>query len=146
VRGRSAALAALAVASVAAGVIHAAAAPAHLAEDPLLGAAFIAVAIFQVTWALPVTGGAGERVVRVGVVVNVAIVLAWILSRTAGLPIGPHAWSPEAPGGLDVAATVLELSILAGCAVVGDVRDRSKGDLAARPSLRPLPRAPRGPA
>jgi hypothetical protein len=105
---------ALAFASVAAGVIHAVAAPHHLDEAPPLGAAFVAVAVFQVLWALPAISSSDRRVFDVAAIVNAAIVLAWIVSRTVGLPVGPHAWIPEAPGNLDVSATVLELVIVAG--------------------------------
>jgi hypothetical protein len=127
VSGRSATLAALAVASVAAGAIHAVAAPGHLAEDPLLGAAFVSVAIFQVTWAIAVTRGGDERVVAIGATVNAAIVLAWIASRTVGLPLGPHAWSPEAPRVLDLTATLLELVIVAGSAATAGDPPREAG-------------------
>jgi hypothetical protein len=49
----------------------------------------------------------------VGIVGNGAMVAVWAVSRTAGLPIGPEPWTPEAIGALDVVATGLELFIVA---------------------------------
>jgi hypothetical protein len=51
-------------------------------------------------------------------VLNGSIVVAWIASRTVGSPFGPHAWLAEPVGSLDIAATMLELLIVAGSAVL----------------------------
>jgi hypothetical protein len=120
--------AALGLASIAAGVIHAAAAAGHSSEDPLLGAAFVAVALFQVTWAVPATVGPDHGVLPLGAAVNAAIVVGWLVSRTVGLPIGPHAWVPEAPGALDVAATSLELLIVGGSLLGTPDRTEAEAD------------------
>jgi hypothetical protein len=106
----------LATASIAAGVIHATVVPHHLGESTILGAAFVATAIFQVAWAAPVSVRLDARTLDLGVVVNATVVAAWITSRTIGLPFGPHAWLPEPVGSLDIAATLLELLIVAGSA------------------------------
>jgi hypothetical protein len=102
----------LAIASIATGAIHAAVTPEHLAESAVLGAAFLMVAMFQVAWAVPAAGGATDGVLTFGAFVNGAVVVAWVVSRTVGLPVGPHAWVPEAAGFLDVTATALELVVV----------------------------------
>jgi predicted branched-subunit amino acid permease len=39
----------------------------------------------------------------------------WVVSRTAGLLLGPEAGRAEAVGTADVVATALEVAIVAGC-------------------------------
>ena len=108
----------LAIASIAAGLIHATVAPHHLEESTILGAGFVATAIFQVAWAAPTSVRLDARTLDVGLAVNGAVVAAWIASRTAGLPFGPHAWVAEPVGVVDAAATVLELLIVIGSTLV----------------------------
>jgi hypothetical protein len=107
---------ALATASIAAGLIHASVVSHHLAESPILGVAFVATAIFQIAWAAPMSARPERRILDVAVCVNGAVVAAWIVSRTVGLPFGPHAWLAEPVGSVDAAATSLELLIVIGSA------------------------------
>jgi len=107
----------LATASIAAGLIHASVVPHHLEESVILGVAFVATAIFQIAWAAPVSARLGRTVLDVGAVVNGAVVAGWIVSRTVGLPFGPHAWVAEPVGAVDVTATLLELLIVLGSAL-----------------------------
>jgi len=107
----------LATASIAAGLIHATVVPHHLAESTILGVAFVATAIFQIAWAAAVSVRLDRRVLDVGTVVNGAVVVAWIVSRTVGLPFGPHAWLAEPVGAMDATATILELLIVFGSAL-----------------------------
>lgn len=102
----------LATASIAAGLIHARVVPHHLEESIVLGVAFLATAIFQIVWAAPASVRLGRRLLDVGAVVNAAVVAAWIVSRTVGLPFGPHAWLAEPVGAVDATATSLELLIV----------------------------------
>ena len=108
----------LAAASIAAGLIHATVVPHHLEESTILGAGFVATAIFQIVWAAPASVRLDARTLDVGVAVNGAVVAAWIASRTVGLPFGPHAWVAEPVGAVDATATVLELLIVFGATLV----------------------------
>jgi hypothetical protein len=108
----------LATASIAAGLIHATFAPHHLEESTILGAGFVATAIFQIAWSAPASVRLDARTLDVGVAVNGAVVAAWIASRTVGLPFGPHAWVAEPVGAVDATATVLELLIVIGATIV----------------------------
>jgi hypothetical protein len=108
----------LAAASIAAGLIHATVVPHHLEESTVLGASFVATAIFQIAWAAPASVRLDARTLDVGVAVNGAVIAAWIASRTVGLPFGPHAWMPEPVGAVDATATILELIIVIGSTLV----------------------------
>jgi hypothetical protein len=104
--------------SLAAGAGHLAAAPAHVTDDLLLGAAFAVVAALQLVWAAAVVVSASSRIVTLGVAGHALVALAWLASRTAGLPAGSHAWSPEVVGVLDACTTLCELLIVAAVTFV----------------------------
>jgi hypothetical protein len=46
------------------------------------------------------------------------VVLVWLTSRTVGPPIGPEAGAAEAAAFVDVLATILEVAIVAGVALL----------------------------
>ena len=108
----------LAIASIAAGLIHVSVVPHHVEESTILGAAFVATAIFQIVWAAPASVRLDARILDASIAVNGAVVAVWIASRTAGLPFGPHAWVAEQVGAADATATVLELLIVIGATLV----------------------------
>jgi hypothetical protein len=104
----------LAAASTAAGVIHLAVIPEHFEEWMLAGVFFVALAVFQLLWALLVVARPQRLALAAGVVVNAAVIAVWAISRTGGFPWGPHAGEPEAVGALDLAATAFEALIVVG--------------------------------
>jgi hypothetical protein len=101
-----------AVASLGAGLIHAAVAREHFAEWWAYGAFFTLLAIFQVGWALAVWGGTTRRVLIIGLCVNAATIALWVVTRTTGLPIGPEPGVPEPLGIADGACGILELAVV----------------------------------
>jgi len=96
-----------------------------------------------VAWAVGVLLSPSPRLVGTGIVGNAGVAAAWALSRTAGLPVGPDAWTPEPVTILDGAATAFELGIVAACAVLLLSRASGFARLAAK-RLRP-PRRSRPP-
>ncbi len=102
-----------AVASLGAGLIHAAVARDHFAEWWVYGSFFTLLAIFQVGWALVVWGGATRRALLAGLCINAATIALWLVTRTTGLPIGPEPGVPEPAGVADVACGILELAVVA---------------------------------
>lgn len=104
----------LAVSSVAAGVIHAAVVPEHLGEGWDFGVFFILAAGFQISWAITVLLRPSAIVCATGALANGALIGMWFVSRTIGLPIGPHMWMPEAARALDVTATFFEVILVVG--------------------------------
>lgn len=103
-----------AIASLAAGVVHVFATPAHWEEWPLAGAFFAATAGFQLLWGLLVfpLGNAFLRVA--GILANLGFLGLWAVSRVWGVPFGPHAGVPEVFGAADLIAAAMEVAIVVG--------------------------------
>ncbi|MDP2711932.1 MAG: hypothetical protein Q8O56_11995 [Solirubrobacteraceae bacterium] len=103
--------------AAAAGVIHIKAGIDHAPHWWAFGVFFGVVAYAQLGWAYAVyRGRAGERLLRVALYGSLAVTAIWLMSRTAGMPIGPWAWEPEP---IAVADTVATLDQLALAALVG---------------------------
>ncbi len=103
----------LAALSLVAAGIHAWVVPEHVEEYWLFGAFFVVVTLFQAAWAAAVLRRPTARVLGAGVAVSAAILAVWVLSRTAGLPVGPEHWEAESVAALDVVAGIAELGIVA---------------------------------
>jgi hypothetical protein len=108
---------ALAALSLGAAAIHFAVVPEHLEEWWAFGVFFVALGALEALWAAAIVARPSRLVTGIGIGANVATVLLWAVSRTVGLPIGPEPWMPEGIGILDVAATALELMLVAGLAL-----------------------------
>ncbi len=73
-----------------------------------------------------------RRLLIAGAVGNLAIVVVWVASRTTGVPVGPDPWTPEAVGVADAVATILEIALVAGCALLLSDRHRASRVTPAR--------------
>lgn len=131
---------AAATASGLAALVHASVVGPHLEESRLFAGALGAMAAAQAGWALLVLASPSPSVGRAGAALNAAIILVWGLSRTRGLPVGPHPWRPEAGGVLDLTATGSEaVAVTAALALA-----RGGGARGAR-ARRARARGPRAP-
>src|SRR3954451_10946394 len=74
-----------------AAAIHLAVAGPHFAQWWLFGGFFLVLAGVQVALALALWRSVDRRVLAGGAAVNLAAVLLWLVTRTAGLPLGPDA-------------------------------------------------------
>ena len=102
--------------TVGAGLVHAAASGTHSGDDTLVKL-FAATAIVQVViGALSVFRPSRAVVVAVALV-NTALVVGWVASRTTGLPLVASLAQPEAVGLQDLMAALLEV----GAVMVGVV-------------------------
>jgi hypothetical protein len=90
----------------------------HFQEYVVFGMFFSLVAWFQALWALGVVVAPTRWTLAAGLVANAAIACVWLVSRTAGVPIGPEPGIAEPAGLLDVLSTVLELLIVVVCAAL----------------------------
>jgi hypothetical protein len=104
----------LALASASAALIHVMAASHHFAEWWLFGTGFVVMAVLQLVTAIALERTRWALALRAAVVVNLAIVVLWVWSRTLGLPFGPEAGEPEAVGIADALCTLTELVIVGG--------------------------------
>ncbi|HVL53235.1 MAG TPA: hypothetical protein VM344_03150 [Vitreimonas sp.] len=119
--------------SLGAAAVHLAAAPAHITELGAFGWAFVGVAAYQLSWALAWAIQRSPAVAWLGILGNLAVLAAWLWSRSVGLPVGPFAGSPEPVAFPDGAAAALELLLVgilaARLAGAGDRLTRRLGDL-----------------
>jgi hypothetical protein len=103
--------------SACAGIVHLAAAPGHYAELGDLGAGFLGAGIFQLAWARTAIasrhGALSPLASWLGLLGNAAIIGAWAVARTVGVPFG-HVDPIALPDG---AATTLEALVVGGLAI-----------------------------
>lgn len=97
-----------AFASLAAGLIHVAVAPAHWQGWFVFGGFFLGLAGFQLVWAGAVVRVPRLWVASIGLVANLAAIALWGVSRVWGVPVGPDAGVPAALGASGVLTVLLE--------------------------------------
>jgi hypothetical protein len=100
--------------SLLAALIHLLVTPEHFEEWWGYGTFFLVCAVFQVTYAAIVVRRPARPVLLVGVACNLAVAILWLVTRTTGIPLGPHAGETERVGILDLACTVAEVGIVVG--------------------------------
>lgn len=93
--------------------VHLWAAPGHAVQWPGYGAFLFAVALLQGTLAALLLRGPSPSVALAGVPVNLLAVGVYLVTRTYGLPFGPHAGRTEEAGALDLVAVAAELGVVA---------------------------------
>jgi hypothetical protein len=98
--------------SLAAAGIHFSVIQEHLEVDVAEGVFFFGIGVFQVIWAQVYLLRDSSRVAQVGALVNAAVVVLWVVSRTIGLPYGPTPWVPEGIGLVDLFATSFEIGLI----------------------------------
>ncbi len=98
--------------SVCAAYVHAALVDAHFDEWWAYGAFFLATAIWQGTFAMAIVRWPRPGLMLCGIATNVLILLMYVVSRTNGPPLGPHAGVPERVARIDVFCTLAELGVV----------------------------------
>lgn len=102
-------LAVAAFASLGAGIVHAAVAPEHTNWWASV-VFFVGLAVFQIGWAvlvLVLARDVSRAVLLFGALANAAALATWALSRTSGMPFGPHQGQAEPAARADVIAGML---------------------------------------
>ena len=94
--------------------VHFAVMGGHFDESTEHGLFFAVVAWGQLAFALGILLRPSRWLLCGGVIANAAIVVAWIVSRTVGVPFGADPWTPEPAAFPDILATVFESLIVAG--------------------------------
>jgi hypothetical protein len=98
-----------------AAAIHVSVVGEHLHEWVPFGIALAAMGFAEAFLAVSLAQRPSRRCWITVCIVSFATAALWVLSRTAGLPIGPDPWHPEVIGRADTIATVAEIvSVAAG--------------------------------
>ena len=117
---------AAALLSLAVAWVHLAYAASHLRQWWAYGAFFVAAGAGQALFAPLVLRRPVPAVLYAGIAGNVAIVLMYVLTRTAGPPLGPHARVPEPAGPIDLATTAAEIVLVGVLLSMLDARARRR--------------------
>lgn len=128
--------------SAAAGAIHLAMVGAHAESSLVDGLAFAAAGWAQLGLAVWLFARPSRPALAATLGVNLALLVAWAVSRTTGLPWGAHAGEAEAIGRVDLVTVAAEaglvaitLALLARPHLAGRVRGPAAGLLTALPLL-----------
>ena len=105
------------LATVGAAAVHFVVMPTHFEESWLYGVFFLVTATVQLSWALAVLTRPSRPVLAAGAAGNLAVLALWLVTRTAGIPLGPGAGEVESIGGLDILATGLEAVVVVTAAL-----------------------------
>jgi len=107
----------LAVLSLGAAVIHLVMVPAHAGEWMPQGIAFALSGWFQIAFAVAVIALPSKRWLALGMVGNLAFIVAWAITRTAGMPFGPESGIRETASLVDLTCVGLEAALVLACLV-----------------------------
>ncbi len=107
---------ALAALSLGGAFVHFAVMGEHFDVSVAHGAFFAVAAWLQLAFAFAVVMKPSRGVLRAGVIMNLAIIGVWVVSRAFGTPFDADPWTPEAATFPDVLATVFEGVSVLGCA------------------------------
>ena len=99
--------------SLGAAWVHFAYVAPHLRQWWAYGAFFLASGIGQALLAPLILRWPRPWLAVVGIAGNIAIVAMYVLSRTNGAPVGPHANVPERVGAVDLATAAAEVLTIA---------------------------------
>jgi len=126
----------LAAISLGAGGIHFAMISPHWDSYWAEGVFFAVLAWFQLGWAAGVVLRPSRLLLAAGALVNAATIGVWVVSRTAGVPFGPHSGIADETAFVDVLATAFEAALVLGCLALllrPALEGRTAGRLAALP-------------
>jgi hypothetical protein len=89
-----------------------------MGESTLEGTGFAVAGWFQLAVAFFVITRPSRAVLQAAILGSIALIAAWVVSRTAGLPFGAHAWHAEAVTFIDATCVGLEVGLIALAALL----------------------------
>ena len=110
--------------SLGAGYVHLAYAESHFQDWWAYGAFFVVAANLQALYAIVLVWRPRAWLPLAGIVGNLGIVVVYVISRTNGIPLGPHARVVEAAGTIDWATTAAQVAIIGALIAMADGRQR----------------------
>lgn len=112
--------------SLVAAAIHMLVTPEHFAEWWGYGTFFVIIANVEIAFACLLVLHPSRWVIHAGVWSTMATLLMYLVSRTAGIPLGPEAGAVEEVETLGLIATAAEAGMLVACVAMLADRDRSR--------------------
>jgi hypothetical protein len=99
------------------GVIHVGVTVSDLQRSSSYTPLVAMIAAFQLGWPALLALRPSRGALVFGAILSAAFVLLWVVSRTVGIPMGPHPWVAEPVGVADTIAAVAEgvVVIAAAC-------------------------------
>jgi hypothetical protein len=110
--------------SLLAGYVHVVYAESHFQEWWGYGAFFVAAGNLQALFAALIVWRPRAWHPLAGIAGNLAIVVVYVLSRTSGIPLGPHARVVEDAGAIDWATTAAQVALIGALIAMLDGRGR----------------------
>lgn len=110
--------------SFGAGYVHFAYAESHFEAWWGYGVFFVAAGNLQVLFAVLLVWRPRGWLPLAGIAGNLAIVVVYVISRTEGIPLGPHARVVEEAGAVDWATTASQVAIIVALLAMLDGRLR----------------------
>ncbi|MGH2825988.1 MAG: hypothetical protein ACRDKF_03345 [Actinomycetota bacterium] len=101
-----------AILSMGAAAIHFGVTSEHFQEYAPFGVFFAVIGWLQIAWAWFVISRPTRWLVVAGAAGNLLVVIIWLVSRSAGLPLGPDAGLAESASFIDVLSTLFETLIV----------------------------------
>ena len=98
--------------SLLAGWVHLAYMSSHFADWWAYGLFFLAVGAGQAVFAPAILYRPSRWLVIVGLVGNAAVVTMYVVTRTSGVPMGPHEGVVEHAAPIDLATTAVEVALI----------------------------------
>lgn len=108
----------LASLSLAAGGVHLAMVPIHAQSSTTEAIGFAGVGWAQVILGIALMLRPSREILGGAMLLNVAVIAMYVVSRTAGLPVTDPAWDPETVSGIDMMTTIFEAVIVAGAGLL----------------------------
>jgi len=108
----------LAALLVGAGAVHLALAPSHFGESTVEGVGFLVAGWLQMGLAAAVVLRPSRAVAIAVVAVSAALIAAWAISRTAGLPFGAHSGHAESVTIVDGVTVAMEAATIVVAAML----------------------------
>jgi hypothetical protein len=110
--------------ALAAGAVHLAMSPIHAPASTAEAAGFAVVGWAQIVLGVGLLLRPNRAVLLANILLSIAVIIGYTLSRTVGLPVGEDPWTADSVGAIDLTVTVFQ-AILIVCAAI----------LLARPAL-----------
>ena len=107
------------------GLIHVAVVRHHL-DYSVVAAGFIVIGSAQVLFGVLMVARPSAPARTVGLLLHLAIVSTWLLSRTVGLALVPGAEDPAPVGVADITATVLSVAVIASLVAMTRLEQRTQ--------------------